>query len=177
MAAGAYPIPLYRSAVDGLVMPTANDHRRLQNSRPLPALRHPLVLPPFRTPYVLPIAPLHAHILRSSSGFNVVRLPNASRALRTSFLPPTSPRWNSPINMMDLKSLSVGNEKIFMSRMSLTRSESLQVPSAHLVNHAAMPRGGELDARHFCGLAPIPENKSFARGTSDIRPFTFANRR
>ena len=177
MAAGAYPIPLYRSAVDGLVMPTAYDHRRLLNRRPLPALRQPLVLPSFRTPYVSPIAPIHAHILRSSSGFNIVRVPNAApRTLRTSFLPSTNPRWNSPIIMMDSISRSIGHEKIFMSRMPLTRSESLRVPSVHLGNHAAMPRG-ELDARHFCGLAPIPEDKSHARQRSDIRPFTFAHRR
>ena len=155
MAAGTYPIPLYRSAVDGLMISTDNIRQNLMPKRQRPCLHYPIMTGSQPFP----------NLLRSSTGSILHRLPN-SRPFPTT-LRPTSIRWDSAINIVDFKTRPLINQNsmIFSSKKKLVRSESLQIPNINIIIQKP-----KFDARHFCGLQPIQENKRTIREIPSFRP-------
>jgi hypothetical protein len=175
MTTGAYSIPLYRSAVDGLVTSTDNNRLNMITKRQVSTLPYPIMTTPIRTSYIPQSYPIHANILRSSTGSMLHRVPHP-RALTatTTVLRPTNIRWDSGINLVDFRTRPFMNPKnpfqkpfFLPSGTKLTRSESLQIPNMYSMNNRLMQKT-KLDAKHFCGLAPIQENKLLIR---EIPPF------
>src|SRR5689334_17463453 len=129
MATGTYSIPLYRSAVDGLVMSTDNNRQNLIRKPQIPTLHHyPIMTSSIRTTSY----PIHSNVLRSSTGSLLHRIPNP-RTLTTTILRPTNVRWDSAINIVDFRTHPLINQKnnfqnpiILSSQPKLVRSESLQ---------------------------------------------------
>jgi hypothetical protein len=174
MATGTYSIPLYRSAVDGLVTSTDNNRLNMITKRHISTLPYPIMTTPIRTSYIPHQSyPIHSNVLRSSTGSILHRVPNL-RTLTTTVLRPTNIRWDSGINIVDFRAQPLMNQKkpfqnpIFLSSGNkLTRSESLQIPNMYPMNNRFIQKT-KLDAKHFCGLAPIPENKFMIR---EIPPY------
>jgi hypothetical protein len=174
MTTGTYPIPLYRSAVDGLVIPTDNNRQNLITRRPIPNLHYPMMTSPIRTSYVPQSYPIHSNVLRSSTGSILHRIPNPRTLTTTTMLRPTSVRWDSAINIVDFRTQPLVNQTknfqnstILSSGTKLIRSESFQIPNMDSINNRIIQKS-KLDAKHFCGLPPIHENKYFLR---EIPPF------
>ena len=165
MTTGAHPIPLYRSAVDGIVPPTGYDRRLFVNRRPISALVCPVIPPsPFRPAFSASTNSVRAPLLRSSTGYLLQHVPNPRVLMTTnSTLRPTSPRWESTINIVDSKARPIVNPGI-----RLLRSESLQLTNSYSTNPRMIPRT-KVDARHFCGLGPIYENKPMIREIPSFR--------
>ena len=150
MTTGAHPIPLYRSAVDGIVPPTGYDRRLFVSRRPISALACPVIPPlPFRPAFSTSTHSIRAPLLRSSTGYLLQHVPN--------------PRWESAINIVDSKARPLVNPGI-----RLLRSESLQLTNSYSINPRMIPRT-KVDARHFCGLGPIYENKPMIREIPSFR--------
>lgn len=119
--------------------------------------------------------PIHSNVLRSSTGSILHRAPNPY-LLPTRVLRPTNLRWDSPINVVDFKTRPLTNHTkafqnpfLFSPKTKLARSESLQMPNAYFLNQPLLPKP-KLDARHFCGLAPIHENKYVIKEIPSFRP-------
>jgi hypothetical protein len=168
MATGTYSIPLYHSAVDGLATPIDKDRQKFITKR-----RHPIMPPPIRTSYMPQSYPIHSNLVRSSTGSMLHRVPNPRT---TTMLRPMNIRWDSAINIVDFKTRplvhqkrSVQNQIILTSGRKLLRSESMQITNMNLVNNGTISKT-KIDARHFCGLAPIQENKLLIREIPPFRP-------
>ncbi|CAF3512692.1 unnamed protein product [Adineta steineri] len=181
MATGTYSTRLYHSAVDGLVNSADHDRQNLITKRQIPSLRCPIAPPSIRTPYMPQSYPIHSNVLRSSTGSVLHRGPNP-HILPTRLLRPTNVRWDSPINIVDFKTRPLINQKkcfqnpyIFQSKPHLVRSESLQMPNTYLINNEIMQKS-KLDAKHFCGLAPIHENKYLMKEIPAYRNSTCMSR-
>jgi hypothetical protein len=173
MATGGYSARLYHSAVDGLVISAENDRQNLITRRQIPSIRYPMMSSSMRTSYIPPQSyPIHSNVLRSSTGSILHRVPNPQMLPTRMFRPTNNVRWDSPINMVDFKSRPMINPNktfqhpmMFPPRAKLARSESLQIPNT---NNEIMQKA-KLDARHFCGLAPIQENKPTIREIPSFR--------
>lgn len=173
MATGTYSIPLYHSAVDGLVTSTDNNRLNMITKRQTSTLPYPIMTTPIRTSYIPQSYPIRSNVLRSSTGSLLHRVPNP-RTLTTTVLRPTNIRWDSGINIVDIRTRPLMNQKkpfqnsiLLSSGNKLTRSESLQIPNMYSMNNRLIQKT-KLDAKHFCGLAPIQENKFLIR---EIPPF------
>lgn len=184
MTTGTYSLPFYHSAVDGLVIPRDNYRFNYPPKRSFPVFSYPRMplSSPIRTSYIHPPPsyPRHSNILRSSTGSILHRLPNYPyhhhhhRGLTTTAtLRPKNLRWESGINIVDIKSrplvhqrYSLQDPMMLSSRTKLVRSESLQIPNNPYPQR--IMENSELDARYFCGLPPIQENKPIMR---EIPPF------
>jgi hypothetical protein len=174
MATSTYPIPLYRSAVDGLVVSSDNNHQDLITKRQISTFRYPMMSSPIQTSFVSQSYPIRPTVLRSSTGSTLYRVPNP-RSL-TTILRPTNVRWDSAINIVDIRTRPLVSQKkdfessfIVSPRTKLVRSESLQIPNMHSINNRIIQRS-KLDAKHFCGLPPIQENKLYIREIPPFRP-------
>jgi len=177
MAAGTYSIPLYRSAVDGLVISTDNNRQHLITRRPISTLRHPIMTSPIRPSYVSQSYPIHSNVLRSSTGSILHRVPNPRILTTTTILRPTNVRWDSAINIVDFRTRPLHSQKknfqnpIILSPVTkLVRSESYQIPNMYPINNRIIEKS-KLDAKHFCGLPPIHENKLLIREIPPFRSF------
>ncbi|UJR27324.1 hypothetical protein I4U23_008617 [Adineta vaga] len=176
MATGTYSARLYHSAVDGLINSTDDDRQNLITKPKKSSLHYPIVSPSVRTSSFMPQSyPIHSNVLRSSTGSILHRAPNP-HFLPTRVLRPTNLRWDSPINIVDFKTRPLINQKktfqnpfFFASKGKLARSESLQMPNTYLLN-SHMLQKSKLDAKHFCGLAPIHENKFMIKEIPAFRP-------
>jgi hypothetical protein len=175
MTTGTYPTPLYRSAVDGLV--TSIDNNRLNSitKRQISTLPYPIMATPIRTSYIPQSYPIHSNLLRSSTGSILHRIPNPHPLTTTTVLRPTNIRWDSGINIVDFRTHPLMNQnKSFQNpiRLSsgnkLVRSESLQNSDIYSMNNRLIQKT-KLDAKHFCGLAPIQENKLMIREIPSFR--------
>lgn len=167
-------MPMYRSAVDGLVIPTDSDRLHFIARQQIPSFRYPIMTRPFRTSYAPQSYPRYPNLFRSSTGPILNRVPNPRTFATTTVLRPTNLRWDSAINIVEFKALPFINQrKILQNPMvsspktKLVRSESLQIPNIYPINNTIIQKP-KLDARHFCGLAPILEYKSLIR---EIPPF------
>jgi hypothetical protein len=176
MATGTYSIPLYHSAVDGLVIPTDNDRQHFLAKRQIPSFHYPIMTSPIRTSYAPQSYPIHSNLLRSSTGPVLHRTSNSHAYATTTILRPTNLRWDSAINIVEFKTRPLINQRktfqhpmILPSRPKLVRSESFQFPNMYSINNRIIQKP-KLDARHFCGLAPIPEFKSLIREIPPFRP-------
>lgn len=159
MSTETYSLPIYHSAVDGLMISRDN----FSSKRSIPLFSRPKMLPPS----YLPSYPKYPNILRSSTGPVVYRRPP------TTILRPTNLRWESGINLVDIQTrplnhhrYSLHNPVMIVPMPKLIRSESLQI-----MNKNSQQRINEItkfDAKHFCGLPPIHENKLAIR---EIPPF------
>jgi len=177
MAAGTYPIPLYRSAVDGLVISTDNNRQHLITRRAIPNLHNPIMTSPIRTSYVSQSYPIHSNVLRSSTGSILNRVPNPRILTTTTVLRPNNVRWDSAINIVDFRTRPLVSQKktfpnpiILSPGTKLLRSESYQSPNMYPINNRIIQKS-KLDAKHFCGLPPIQENKLFIREIPSFQPF------
>ena len=171
MTTAGYSLPFYHSAVDGLVI--SNDNNR----------RYPLMTPPIRTTYIPPSYPLHSNVLRSSTGSILHRIPNHRTLTSTTILRPTNLRWESAINIVDFKTRplihqkrNVQNTMIHSSGTKLVRSESLQISNMYSIHNNRILQKSKLDAKHFCGLPPIQENKVVIRQIPPFRPSEMMSR-
>ena len=171
MATGAYPIPLYRSAVDGVVPPTGYDRRIFASRRPISAFVCPLIPSvPFRPAHVAPTNSNRAPLLRSSTGYLLQQvphprvLPSASVSLR-----PTNLRWDPAMHIVDSKGQPLASSRMNNTGIRLLRSESLQLTNSYSAANPRMISRVKVDARHFCGLQPIYENKPVAREVPSFR--------
>lgn len=178
MAAGTYSVPFYPSAVDGLVVSADNYRSNLIPKRQISAFAYPIMTIPHQTSFVSQSYPLHPHITRSSTGLILQRLPPPPRALTTTVLRPTNVRWDSAINIVDFRTRPLIDPRrsvrypLPISRGNqLVRSGPLQSSNTYPMNNRIIPKP-KLDAKHFCGLAPIQENKLLIRETpsSSTRP-------
>jgi hypothetical protein len=172
MATGTYSNPFYHSAVDGLVIPTDNHHyhQNLTRRRQIPIVSYPMMTTPIRTSYIHQSYPVHSNVLRSSTGSILHRAP-PPRTINTTILRPTNVRWDSAINIVDFRTRPLMNRKthfqspmILSSGNKLVRSGSLQIQN---MNPIIMQKS-KLDAKYFCGLGPIHENKLLIK---EIPPF------
>ncbi|CAF3866246.1 unnamed protein product [Rotaria magnacalcarata] len=84
--------------------------------------------------------------------------------------------WDSEINIVDFKARPLINQKqkshnpmVFSSRNKLLRSESLKVQNNNSINNETIQQQ-KIDARYFCGLAPIQENRQLIRDMPPFRP-------
>ncbi|CAF1672162.1 unnamed protein product, partial [Adineta ricciae] len=178
MATGTYSTRLYHSAVDGLINSTDDDRQNLITKTKKSSFCYPIVSPSSHTSpssYMPQSYPIHSNVLRSSTGSILHRAPNP-HVLPTRVLRPTNLRWDSPINIIDFKTRPLINQKktfqnpfFFASKNKLARSESLQMPNTYFLNNQMMQKS-KLDAKHFCGLAPIQENKYMIKEIPPFRP-------
>lgn len=175
MTTETYPIPLYRSAVDGLAISTDNNRSNFITRRPVPVSHYPMTASSIRTSYVSQSYPMQPNILRSSTGSMLHRVPHP-RALPTTVLRPTNVRWDSAINIVDFRTRplvsqrkNLQNPMILSSGTKLVRSESFQLPNNYSMNNRIIQKS-KFDAKHFCGLQPIHENKLFIREIPPFRP-------
>ena len=141
MATGTYPIPLYRSAVDGLVGPADYHRSNFLTSRPIPSVRYPIMPLSFRSTHMRQSYPVHSNVLRSSTGSMLHRLP-PSRPLTSTVLRPTNVRWDSAINIVDFRTQPLINQRrtfpntnLSSSRNGLVRSESLQISNVYSMKY------------------------------------------
>lgn len=177
MATGTYPKPFYRSAVDGLMISTDNNHYRsnIIPKQQIPPIRYPMMTSSIQTSYISQSYPMQPNILRSSTGSMLHRLPNPRvPTAAAAVLRPTNLRWNSGINIVDFRTRPLVSQKknfqnstFLSSGTNLTRSESLQLPNTYLINNQIIQKS-RFDAKHFCGLPPIHENKLLLK---EIPPF------
>lgn len=175
MATRRYSIPLYQSNVDGLVNSTDNHHSSFITRRTIPNFHYPMMTAPSQTSYMSQPYPIHSNILRSSTGSILHRAPHP-RHLPTTVLHPNNVRWDSAINIVDFRTRPLFNpRKPFQNPVflppggKLVRSESLQMSNTYSMNHRIVQKP-KLDAKHFCGLAPIQENKLLIREVPSFRP-------
>ncbi|CAF2422697.1 unnamed protein product [Rotaria sp. Silwood2] len=168
-------IPLYHSAVDGLMISTNKTQRNVMIKQQMSSSRYPIIHSSVQTPYVLQSYPIHSNLFRSSTESILYCIPN-SRTLTTTILRPNNIRWGSPINIIDFNTCPVINQKnnfqnstILSSGKKLLRSESLKISNNHLINNDLIQKS-KLDAKFFCGLAPIDENKLAIREIPSFRP-------
>lgn len=177
MAAGTYSVPFYPSAVDGLVVSADSYRSNLIPKRQISAFAYPMMTIPNQTSSIPQSYPLRPHVIRSSTGSILQRTPHPY-PLTTTVLRSTNVRWDSGINIVDFRthplidprrsvrypmSISRGNQFV--------RSGPLQNSNTYPMNNRFIPKS-KLDAKHFCGLAPIQENKLLIRETpsSSTRP-------
>ena len=167
MAAGTYSVPFYPSAVDGLVVSADHYRSNLIPKRQISAFAYPIMTTPHQTSFVPQPYP---HLTRSSTGLILQRLP-PPRALTTTVLRPTNVRWDSAINIVDFRTRPLIDPRrsvrypLPISRGNqLVRSGPLQNSNTYPMNSRIIPKP-KLDAKHFCGLAPIQENKLLIRET------------
>lgn len=164
MSAETYSLPIYHSAVDGLIVSKDN----FSSKRSLPLFSRPKMF----SPSYLPSYPKYPNILRSSTGPVVYRRPPITT---TTILRPTNLRWESGINLVDIQTrplnnhhrYSLHNPVMIVPMPKLIRSESLQI-----MNQNSQQRINEIakfDAKHFCGLPPIHENKLAIREIPSFR--------
>ncbi|CAM4749860.1 unnamed protein product [Rotaria magnacalcarata] len=172
---GTFSIPLYHSAVDGLIVPNDSSKKTLITKQQTPPVRYPIIRSHIRTSYVSQPYPIHSNLLRSSTGSILYHVPNPP-TLTTTILRPTNSRWDSEINIVDFKARPLINQKqkshnpmVFSSRNKLLRSESLKVQNNNSINNETIQQQ-KIDARYFCGLAPIQENRQLIRDMPPFRP-------
>ncbi|CAF0917457.1 unnamed protein product [Rotaria sordida] len=177
MTTGTTAIPLYRSAIDGLIIPTDNTPKNFMSQQQNSSSHYPIIHSPMQTSDVSQSHFINPNLFRSSTESILYRTPN-SRTLTTTILPSNNMRWDSPINIIDFKTYplinqrkNVQNSTISSSGTKLVRSESLKVSNNHLINHYLIQKS-KLDARNFCGLAPIHENKLTINEIPHLCPYS-----
>ena len=175
MTTRTYSTPFYRSAVDGLVVSADNNRSNLINRRQIFSCPYPIMTTPSRTSYIPQSYPIHSNILRSSTGSVLHRVPNP-RTLPTTILHPTNVRWDSAINIVDFRTRPLINPRkpflkpiLLPGENKLLRSATLQPFNPYLMNNRIIQKP-KLDAKHFCGLEPIQENKLMIREIPSFRP-------
>ncbi len=178
MATGGYSARLYHSAVDGLVISAENDRQNFITRRQIPSIHYPMMSSSMRTSYIPPQSyPIHSNVLRSSTGSILNRVPNPRILTTTTVLRPNNVRWDSAINIVDFRTRPLVSQKknfpnpiILSPGTKLLRSESYQSPNMYSINNRIIQKS-KLDAKHFCGLPPIQENKLFIREIPPFQPF------
>ena len=158
-------IPLYRSAVDGLILPLGSEYRNGIQKRPVSAISYALVSPSFRYPFGS-----STNLARSSTGSILQHAPPNRPMFR-----PIQGRWESEINVIDRRTNAFRDTPVSQTKMKIVRSESLKEANAHLGQLRKIQKP-QLDARNFCGLGPIYENCPLIRETPSLRPSFFLNR-
>ena len=168
MASGTYSTPFYPSAVDGLVVSTDSYRSKTITSRLSSSFAYPIMTTPSRTSYIPRSYPIHPAVLRSSTGSILQRTPHP-RALTTTVLRPTNLRWDSAINIVNLRTRPLINPRRSLqypiplaAGTQVVRPISLQSSNTYSMNNRVLVPP-KFDARHFCGLAPIQENKLMIR--------------
>lgn len=172
---GTYSIPLYYSSVDGLIIPTDKSQTNLVTKPQIVSPHYPITRSNIRTSYPSQAYPIHSNLLRSSTGSILHRVPNP-RPLPTTILPPTNARWDSSINVIDFKTVPLVSQTkafekpmVYSSGNKLFRSESLKVSNSNSIKNDIIQQQ-KPDARYFCGLAPIQENRLLIRNIPSFRP-------
>ncbi|CAF0834359.1 unnamed protein product [Rotaria sp. Silwood1] len=176
MNTGTNSIALYHSAVDGLIPPMDNTEKNLMTKQQIACSHYPIISSPIQTSYVPQSYPIPSNLFRSSTGSILYRIPN-SRTLTTTILQPNNMRWDSPINIDDFETYPFASDKknfqnsiILSSGKKLLRSESLKISNNSYSLNNDLIRKSKLDAKYFCGLAPIDENKLTIRDIPTFRP-------
>jgi hypothetical protein len=166
MATEATSIRFYHSAVDGLVVPNGNtDRQKFINNRPLSIRLSSVIVSPFQSF----TDTTHGNLIRSSTGTVLPRItPNARLWTLPASVRHTSPRSDLSMNVVNWKTRPLASSQQSSSGIKLSRSESLQVTNTHLTHYRVMQQA-KLDARHFCGVESVNENRSLIREVPSFR--------
>lgn len=163
MATREYKIALYRSAIDGLVLPNGGEHRYGTQKQPISTLSHALISNSFPNCY--------SHLDKSKrfptdSKLTCKTITEKNRINQTS-----NTIHNSNTDFVNRNLITSIDSRLLKANALLVRAESLNGSNMHLgqLKFANRPK---FDARHFCGLDPIYENRHVIR---EIPSFDYTN--